>query len=147
MQVTPEQETAAGVTAEEQQAADDAAKWLENRSRAGQMSHQVAERRNQAVAACVNEGLERAGGAVLCIIGRCHAVLLALGSRGLHEAVMAERANHLPERMHGSRLAIDEIVGELGIEHIVERNAGEFDQEQLLFDVKRQLTQILRELI
>lgn len=147
MQVTPEQETAAGVMAEEQQAADDAAKWLQERSRVGQMSYQVAERRQQAVAACVDESLQRAGGAAMCVIARCHALLIALRNRGIDNSAMLERSNHLPERMHGARLAIESVIDELGVDRIVAKHAGEFDCEQLEHDVRKELLHSLREML
>ena len=107
----------------------------------------IAKRREAAIKACVNESLTRAGGAALNVAKRAHALVGALEKHGIDGCDMAERSSRLPERMHGSRLAIDSIVDELGLAGIVDRNAGCFDQEQLLFDVKAKVTQTLRELV
>ena len=143
------QENTAGnqISSAEQQSADDAAKWLQSRSQTGQMCDQIAERRAAAVEASVGECLVRAGGAAMCVIARSHALLIGLRNHGLDESAMTERAQHLPERMHGARLAIETIVDELCLAAVVEKNGGEFDREQLEFDVRQKLVQFLRELV
>lgn len=107
----------------------------------------IAKRREAAIKACVIESLTRAGGAALNVAKRAHALVGALEKHGIDGCDMAERAVRLPERMYGSALAIHLIVDDLGLAGIVDRNAGCFDQEQLLFDVKKQVTQTLRELV
>ena len=107
----------------------------------------IVKRREAAIKSCVIESLTRAGGAALNVAKRAHALVGALEKHGIDGCDMAERSSRLPERMHGSRLAIDSIVDELGLAGIVERNAGCFDQEKLEHDVKIKVTQTLRELV
>lgn len=140
-EVTPE------VTPTEQQSADDSAKWLESRSLAGQTCDQVAQRRAAAVDASVNDLLLRAGGAARCVVARGQALLIGLLNHGLDDSAIGERSNHLPERMHGARLAIESIVDELWADSVLEKHGGEFDREQLAFDVRKKLVRTLRELI
>jgi hypothetical protein len=107
----------------------------------------IAVRRKAAIDASVKECLARAGGAAMCIANRAHVLVAALRSHGIVNDVMLERSEHLPERMHGSRLAIESIVDVLGLCAIVERNAGGFDEEQLRFDVRNIVTKTLREIM
>lgn len=107
----------------------------------------IASRRSAAIDASVNECLVRAGGATMAVIARGHAVLIALRNHGIDDSAIAERSMHLPERMHGAKLAIDSIVGDLGVDTVAGKHAGEFDEEQFAFDVKNKLTQKLRELM
>jgi hypothetical protein len=107
----------------------------------------ITKRREAAIKACVIESLTRAGGAALNVAKRAHALVGALEKHCIDGCDMAERSSRLLERMHGSRVCIDMIVDDLGLAGIVDRNAGCFDQEQLLFDVKNKVTQVLRELV
>lgn len=107
----------------------------------------VAQRRKAAIKSCVDELLTRAGGAAMNVAKRATALVAALEKHGVDSSDMAERSERLPERMHGSRVAIESVIDELGLAGVVDRNAGCFDQEQLMFDVKNEVTQVLRELV
>lgn len=115
--------------------------------RHGQIGEQIAERRAAAIDAAISDCLQRSGGAALCVIAKSKALLVALFNRGLMPEPIDERATHLPERMHGARLAIESIVEELGLECVAAKHCGEFDAEQFEHDLKTQVTRLLRELI
>ncbi len=111
------------------------------------MQSTVELSRNQAIEACVVEALPRIGGALKKAIDRCQVLVAAMRRAQVSDEAMSERSEHLPERLCGSRLAEDLLLEELSLDLIVERHHGQFDAEQLGYDVKVAMRKYIRNLV
>ncbi len=102
--------------------------------------------RQQVINACVAEAIPRCGGALMKAIDRCHVLIAALRGKVTNES-MLERSERMPERLCGLQLAESLLMEGLSLHLIVERHAGQFDQEQLLHDVQNEVRKFIRNLV
>lgn len=108
---------------------------------------EVAQNREQLVQKCVEACLPRITAAARNAI--CKLQLIVDGAAKLTLAAeVAERQEHMSERMAGVEWAVDWTVDLIGLDIVCERMASgtPFDIEQLTHDAKVKLKQIVREL-
>lgn len=107
----------------------------------------LATKRDELISAGVDRCLARAGGIARCTIARAHVILAGLAARNIDAGEIAERGEHMPERLAGLELNEDAIVSACGIETVASELHGEFDLEQFQFDLSFQVRQAIRNLI
>ena len=117
-----------------------------NSSSANDMA-EVAQNREQLVQKCVDACLPRIAAAARNAIRKLH--LIVDGAAMFTTAAeVAERQEHMSERVAGIEWATDWTVDLIGVDIVCEREASgtPFDVEQLTHDAKLKLKQIVREL-
>lgn len=108
---------------------------------------EVAQNREQLVQKCVDACLPRIAAAASNAIRRLHLIIDGTAKFTV-AAEVAERQEHMSERVAGIALATDSTVELIGVDVVCERMASgtPFDVEQLTHDAKVKLKQIVREL-
>ena len=108
---------------------------------------EVAQNREQLVQKCVDACLPRIAAAAHNAIRKLHLIVDG-AAKFTTAAEVAERKEHMSERVAGVEWAVDWTVDLIGVDIVCERMASgtPFDVEQLTHDAKVKLKQIVREL-
>lgn len=107
----------------------------------------IPVKREQLVAKCVDQCMPRVAAAAMCAIKKLQLIIDGV-KRITDEADVAERCEHMPERLAGVDLASDWTIELIGVDAVCERvSAGSpFDLEQIEHDVKVKLKQVIRDI-
>lgn len=105
----------------------------------------IPVKREQLVAKCVDQCLPRVAAAAKCAMKKLQLIINGV-NRLTNESEVAERCEHMPERLAGVELASDWTIELVGVDAVCERvTAGsQFDLEQIEHDVKVKLKQVIR---
>jgi hypothetical protein len=108
---------------------------------------EVAQNREQLVQKCVDACLPRIAAAAFNAMLKLNLIIEG-SAKFTVDAEVADRQEHMSERVAGIALATDSTVELIGVDVVCERIASgtPFDVEQLTHDAKVKLKQIVREL-